>query len=745
MNRRTFITIAIGVLFAALMVGLWWWFFAAGGAPTPTQTGTFGTASQNSGQGGSGATLGQPLSGSVTAARGTTLTLADNAGTIYTVDASGATVTKGGSASSLASVMPGDTILVQGTMSGTSVTASSIIDQGPLGGSGGTGGGVGGSGTPTSPALAGSGGLSGSTRGSGYGLTGSSPTGVNWLAGGNAGSGGNLGGAGYGYGGSGLQSGTPTTGGYNPYGSGTAPVLVGTSTGPLSFGSGGGTLFTPAQINDLNTTQVYGNVSIVGTNNPNTNGNTNNGLSVGLVAGTAVACSAFLVQGQAAAFLPSIGVVKTGDTGQNTKSFMDCLMRTIARAALQTMTNSIVQWINSGFNGSPSFVTNYQQFFASVADQAAGSFLQNYTNFAPLCTPFQQQLRVALAQSYARRNATAPSCTLSRLLGTNTQGLFSGRVNGWNNLLQYTTIPSNNPYASYMGLQTGLNNAIAGANQNANRNMTQSGFLNFQQPYQCQNTGQSQQTLGYACPAGCKCRVSTPGSVIESSLANTLNVSQSYLTQAGVSGSFDAIINALITQLMQRALYNGLSSATPTYASGLTFDQQAAQAQGQYLLTQLQGLVTTAQQFGQTQQGSIRDIESTQQQLSMLANCWQGIASTTGDAAKQQTAARNASSTLATLHGYDAQVASLNADITRANGAIATLQGLQTKTLAVGSTADVAAVQNLLNGAQAGGLLVASTDLTQAQQDRTSLQSQLASVNQTTQAGLQQCNAFATN
>lgn len=642
MSRRTLITIAIGVLIAALMAALWWWFFAAGGAPTPSG-GTFGT-------GGNRSAPTQEAPQGQTAANGTPI---NNAPT----------------------------------------PLPSLADSASAGGLqiGGTPGG-------------------------------------DWLAGGGL--------SGYGYQGSGLgvnggvNSGTPNIGAYGG---------AGTSTGPLNLLSGAGSSFTPAQINQLNSNSVYGDLYIPGSfNSSGNNGSTNNGLAIGLVAGTAVACSAFLVQGQVAGLLPSFGVVKTTDTTDSSKKFMDCLMRTIARAALQQMTNSIVQWINSGFNGSPSFVTNYQQFFASVADNAAGNYIANVANFAPYCTPFRLQIRIALARSYARNQA--PSCSLSTLLGTNTQGLFSGKTNGWSNLLQFTTVPSNNPYGSFMSAQLGLDTNIRLANTNAQRNMTQSGFLNFQQPYDCKNpannggggasAGIGGQTVGYQCPDGCKCRVATPGSVIESSLTKTLGESGDYLREAGISGSFDTILNALVTQLMQRALYNGLSNAVPTYSYGQTPDQQTAQAQGQYLLSQLQSLVSVAQQYGQSKQGAIQDIEASQQQLATLYDCWKGKGSDT-----------NADAASTTLHSFDAQIASLNTDITHANAAIATLQSLQTEALTISSTADAAAVQSRFDAAQAQGQFATQNDLTQAQQDRTTLQTQLSALNATTQSGLQQCNA----
>ncbi len=74
---------------------------------------------------------GEPvIGGSITAISGTTLTVTTKSGTAYTVDATSATITKGNAVSTLSSVATGDNVVVQGTVNGTSVTASSVLDQG---------------------------------------------------------------------------------------------------------------------------------------------------------------------------------------------------------------------------------------------------------------------------------------------------------------------------------------------------------------------------------------------------------------------------------------------------------------------------------------------------------------------------------------------------------------------------------------------------------------------------------------
>jgi hypothetical protein len=77
---------------------------------------------------------GQPvIGGTVSAISGSTLTVGTKAGATYSVDASKATVLKGDATSSLASITVGDAIIVQGSVNGTSVAATSLIDHGAAG------------------------------------------------------------------------------------------------------------------------------------------------------------------------------------------------------------------------------------------------------------------------------------------------------------------------------------------------------------------------------------------------------------------------------------------------------------------------------------------------------------------------------------------------------------------------------------------------------------------------------------
>jgi hypothetical protein len=73
---------------------------------------------------------GQPIvGGAVAAISGNTLTVTNKSNITYVVDATSAKFLQGSTTISISNVNVGDTVIVQGTVNGTNVTASTVIDQ----------------------------------------------------------------------------------------------------------------------------------------------------------------------------------------------------------------------------------------------------------------------------------------------------------------------------------------------------------------------------------------------------------------------------------------------------------------------------------------------------------------------------------------------------------------------------------------------------------------------------------------
>lgn len=80
---------------------------------------------------------GEPvIGGNVTAVSGTSITVTNASNVTYAIDAASTTIVKNGTSTTIGNIAVGDSLIVQGTVNGNSVTASSIIDQGVKGANG---------------------------------------------------------------------------------------------------------------------------------------------------------------------------------------------------------------------------------------------------------------------------------------------------------------------------------------------------------------------------------------------------------------------------------------------------------------------------------------------------------------------------------------------------------------------------------------------------------------------------------
>ena len=73
---------------------------------------------------------GQPIvAGTVSTISGSTLTITNKSNVVYTVDATNAKIAQGANTITISGLTVGDMVVVQGTVNGTSVVATSVIDQ----------------------------------------------------------------------------------------------------------------------------------------------------------------------------------------------------------------------------------------------------------------------------------------------------------------------------------------------------------------------------------------------------------------------------------------------------------------------------------------------------------------------------------------------------------------------------------------------------------------------------------------
>lgn len=245
-----------------------------------------------------------------------------------------------------------------------------------------------------------------------------------------------------------------------------------------------------------------------------------------------------------------------GITSLATKEVLDGIAWQIAKQMVSSMTKSLVNWINSGFQGSPAFITDLNSFLLDALDTAAGEYIKSLGGIGEfICSPFQLDVQAALTINYAQARSgmpsgpTGPACKLSDIRN-NVEGFLNGIGDqGWEDWLTITSNPQNTPYGAYLAAEAKLNIRLTNeAGQELEIANWGNGFLSKRVCEAIEGAPASQ---------GTNCKITTPGQVISEALTFQLSTGPRTLIEAD---EVNEIIGALINQLALQAMQgiNGL-------------------------------------------------------------------------------------------------------------------------------------------------------------------------------------------
>ena len=237
------------------------------------------------------------------------------------------------------------------------------------------------------------------------------------------------------------------------------------------------------------------------------------------------------------------------------ENLLDGIGWAIAKQMVSSMTQSLLNWINSGFQGSPAFITDLNGFLLDALDTAAGEYIKSLGGIGEfICSPFRLDVQAALSINYAAARSgmpsgpSEPSCKLSDI-GNNIEDFMNGSMTDWGQWLTITSNPQNTPFGAYLEAEAKLNIKLRNA---AGEEMEiaswSDGFLSKRV---------CEMIEGQAAGQGTNCRITTPGKVISEALTFQLSTGARTLIEAD---EINEIIGALINQLTLKAMQgiNGL-------------------------------------------------------------------------------------------------------------------------------------------------------------------------------------------
>ena len=244
---------------------------------------------------------------------------------------------------------------------------------------------------------------------------------------------------------------------------------------------------------------------------------------------------------------------------------LDAIVWGIVNRLIEEMSYSIINWINSGFQGNPAFVTDFDRFLADIADERIGVFIEG-SSLAFLCKPLD--IKFSLALKTAMPFEKEVECTLSDIVG-NINDFIDGDFGkgGWDGWMELTMRPKNNRYGAYLSSAAELEAKIQFSQFEEGKVVEfGSGFLSFEK---CEE-GPQPTTPGGGPGAPINCEIQTPGSVIQTQLNKTLGLSTD---RHLIADEINEIIGALIGQLLKKVMtgIQGLRGVNQRDSSGSSY------------------------------------------------------------------------------------------------------------------------------------------------------------------------------
>lgn len=242
---------------------------------------------------------------------------------------------------------------------------------------------------------------------------------------------------------------------------------------------------------------------------------------------------------------------------------LDAIAWSLGNILLKEMIRSTTKWVNSGFKGSPAFVSDLEGFLLNIADKVAGNFIYG-AGLGALCSPFKLNIQVALEMSYNKTRGYQAQCRLSRVVRNMDQflnGDFS--QGGWDGWFEVAMTDSS-PYATKLEAESAMYASISSAQGQQIKLLDfGKGFLSMTQPGCDTNMG--------------PCPITTPGAVIESQLNEAISLPGKRLT---IADELNELVGALFSQLAGEVLSGagGLLGLTESsYGGGNYFERMSEQ------------------------------------------------------------------------------------------------------------------------------------------------------------------------
>ena len=404
---------------------------------------------------------------------------------------------------------------------------------------------------------------------------------------------------------------------------------------------------------------------------------------------------------------------------------------------MKEITANTINWINSGFEGSPAFVTDFGGFLRDIADEQIGSFIEG-SALAFLCDPLD--IKFSLMLKYAVPFEKEVECTLSDVID-NIDDFINGDFGrgGWDGWMELTTKPKNNRYGAYLSSAAELEARIQFSQFEESKVIEfGSGFFSHKK---CEEL-----PPGFVGPP--RCEIVTPGSVIEKRLNSALSSGQRRLE---VADEIDEILSAALGQILKDifgGLQDGLrgfsegSSSRPSYIDSIR-EEDVVDLSGiiDDLITGINTEIREETNYKNIKQGTLNSALASETLLGQLTSCYEDKIATanlsTSNKAIAQQRIDNTSTTVTTQ--ITPVKTSIEENIAQANQNITDLEELSDN---IAKAQTLEQVNSFKSSTSALEGRLNDYDIFTLQEEQSIITTQMSALNAITQTQITECQAF---
>lgn len=227
------------------------------------------------------------------------------------------------------------------------------------------------------------------------------------------------------------------------------------------------------------------------------------------------------------------------------EGFWDAVAFGVVKIFLNRLTLNLVEWIRTGYEGRPTFLTNKEAFFQDIRNQATGVFINEMGLNEVMCEPWK--FGVTFGLTFQKPYLLKAKCTLKDAQANFKNMSQNFMAAGWQGFLDITVKQENNPYGAFMQAQSEIAVRVGKEQEKQKEDLGHGrGYFSITKKGECAEYDDDTNCVRYAPD-----KTVTPGSYIADSVSF---LGMSSVRQAELADELNESLSVIAGEMIMQAI-----------------------------------------------------------------------------------------------------------------------------------------------------------------------------------------------